>query len=94
MSLSFNKKYDQMRKICQMTDNESIVYSKKKILLKFWLNIDWSDVWNMIFFFFLCATDFLLMRFSIFIVDILLIVAFKSIRLYENLQHSHFFFFF
>ena len=30
MSLIFNKKYNQMQKICQMIDNENIVYSKKK----------------------------------------------------------------
>ena len=30
MSLNFNKKYDQMQRICQMTDNESIVFSQKK----------------------------------------------------------------
>ena len=30
MNLSFNRKYDQMQKICQMTDNESIVFSKEE----------------------------------------------------------------
>ena len=32
MSLNFNKKYDQKQKICQMINNESIVYSKKNIV--------------------------------------------------------------
>ena len=30
MSLSFNKKYDQMQRVCQMINNENIVYSKKR----------------------------------------------------------------
>ena len=34
MSLNFNKKYDQMQKICQMIDNENIVFSKKKSIVK------------------------------------------------------------
>ena len=54
MSLNFNKKYDQMQKIYQMIDNENIVYSKKKVLLKFWFNIDWLNVWNIVFFFMRC----------------------------------------
>ena len=32
MNLNFNKKYDQMQKICQMIDNKNIIYSKKKIV--------------------------------------------------------------
>ena len=82
-----------MQRVCQMADNENIVYSKGKdtvkILTQHWLTRCLRHCLS--FFYMRCQADLLLMRFSVSIADILTVVL-KDIRLYEDLQHSHPFF--
>ena len=77
-----------------MAGNEGIAFLKGggtvRILTQHWLA---RCLRHCLSFYMRCQADLLLVRFSASIADILLTVALRGTRLYEDLQHSHPFFF-